>query len=244
MGHVLNIDHFHMSMPTFPPHPHAGFSAVTWMLPWSPGGFVNRDSAGDRSAIRPADLHWTLAGAGMMHEEIPERPGVDCEGLQMFVKLPEPDELTAPRAVHVDADAVPRITRGATTVRVLVGELEGVTSTPPSHAGTMLAHASVRGPVTLAVPALHDAFAMVLRGSGRIDGVDVAAGVALPLTSPGVELAGDALEVLVGASRAMPSRPTFAGPFCMFDRSRLREAAERFQAGGMGRLAPSPVEWR
>jgi redox-sensitive bicupin YhaK (pirin superfamily) len=84
---------------------------------------------------------------------------------------------------------------------------------------------------------------MVLRGSGRVDGVEIEAGMALPLTRGTVELAGDALEVLVGASRPMLSRPTFAGPFCMFDRSRLREAAERFQAGAMGRLAPSPVEW-
>ena len=38
MGHVLNVDHFHMSQPSFPPHPHAGFSAITWMLPWSQGG--------------------------------------------------------------------------------------------------------------------------------------------------------------------------------------------------------------
>jgi len=243
MGHVLNVDHFHMSRPTFRPHPHAGFSAVTWMMPWSPGGFTNRDSRGDRSSIRPGDLHWTLAGAGTMHEEIPEHPGTDCEGLQIFVKLPEPDELIAPQAFHVDADAVPRITRGTTIVRVLVGELEGVTATTPAHGDTMLAHASVREPLTLHVPAQRDAFAMVLRGSGRVDGVEIEAGMALPLTRGTVELAGDALEVLVGASRPMPSRPTFAGPFCMFDRSRLREAAERFQAGAMGRLAPSPVEW-
>ena len=39
MGHILNIDHFEMSEPTFPPHPHAGFSAVTWILPWSPGAW-------------------------------------------------------------------------------------------------------------------------------------------------------------------------------------------------------------
>ncbi|MDX2093053.1 MAG: pirin family protein [Kofleriaceae bacterium] len=243
MGHVLNIDHFHMSRPTFRPHPHAGFSAVTWMLPWSPGGFTNRDSRGDRSLIRPGDLHWTLAGAGTMHEEIPEHPGTDCEGLQIFVKLPEPEELVSPQAYHVEAAALPRITKGTTIVRVLVGELEGMTATTPAHGDTMLAHASVRGALTLHVPAQRDAFAMVLRGSGRVDGVESEAGTALPLTRTTVELVGDALEVLIGASRPMPSRPAFAGPFCMFDRARLREAAERFQAGAMGRLAPSPVEW-
>ncbi|MBL9037658.1 MAG: pirin family protein, partial [Archangium sp.] len=39
----LNVDHFTMSQPTFPPHPHAGFSAVTVLFEDSPGAFINRD---------------------------------------------------------------------------------------------------------------------------------------------------------------------------------------------------------
>ena len=55
----LNFDDFRMSVPTFPPHPHAGFSAVTYMFEDSPGAFINRDSLGDRSRIGPGALHWT-----------------------------------------------------------------------------------------------------------------------------------------------------------------------------------------
>jgi redox-sensitive bicupin YhaK (pirin superfamily) len=29
MNPFMNIDHFYMDQPFFPPHPHAGFSAVT-----------------------------------------------------------------------------------------------------------------------------------------------------------------------------------------------------------------------
>jgi hypothetical protein len=47
----LNLDDFHMSQPTFKPHPHAGFSAVTYMFEDSAGAFINRDSLGDRSPI-------------------------------------------------------------------------------------------------------------------------------------------------------------------------------------------------
>ena len=57
----LNVDDFRMSQPTFPPHPHAGFSAVTLMLEDSRGAFVNRDSLGDRSRIAPGGVHWTMA---------------------------------------------------------------------------------------------------------------------------------------------------------------------------------------
>src|SRR5712691_5523015 len=43
---VLNVDWFEMSGPTFPPHPHAGSSAVTYLFADSPNGFINRDSMG------------------------------------------------------------------------------------------------------------------------------------------------------------------------------------------------------
>jgi len=235
MGHVLNIDHFHMSAPTFPPHPHAGFSAVTWMMPWSPGGFVNRDSLGDRSAIGPGALHWTRAGAGMMHEEVPAVPGVDCEGLQIFVKLPEAEELAAPRAFHLDDP--PSVVDGKTEARVLVGALDGVRSPMPADGGTTLIHASVRGPWQLAVPDGVDAFALVLRGAGRLGGEQVVAHDATSLRPGTLSVDGDALEVLIGWSARMPSRPQFRGPFCMFTEARLIDAIGRYRAGGMGQLA-------
>lgn len=56
---VLNIDWFEMSAPTFPPHPHAGFSAVTYLFADSPNGFINRDSMGETQDIRPGGLHWS-----------------------------------------------------------------------------------------------------------------------------------------------------------------------------------------
>lgn len=243
LGHVLNVDHFHMSQPTFPPHPHAGFSAVTWMLPWSQGGFINRDSLGDRSRITPGALHWTLAGAGMLHEEIPEAPGVDCEGLQIFVKLPEAEELSPPRAFHVQASEVPTLEAPGVRVRVLVGDVEGVRGMAPSHAHTTLAHVSVSGRWTASIPEGVDAFVMVLRGGGTIGREGVEVHQALPLAQGPVGFEGEGLELLLGWSARMPQPPTFDGPFCMFRRARLEEAHRRFRAGEMGALAPSPVGW-
>ena len=54
----LSITDFRMSEPIFAPHPHAGFSAVTYSFPDSAGAFVNRDSLGDRSRIGAGALHW------------------------------------------------------------------------------------------------------------------------------------------------------------------------------------------
>ena len=44
----IGIDSYTMPQPFFGPHPHAGMSAVTLMLPEADGGFINRDSLGDQ----------------------------------------------------------------------------------------------------------------------------------------------------------------------------------------------------
>ncbi|WP_174273605.1 pirin family protein [Sphingomonas bacterium] len=103
----LNVDHFRMTGPTFPPHPHAGFSAVTYVLPESVNGMRNRDSRGDRSLIPPGGLHWTAAGSGIVHEEVPDRPGIVTEGMQIFIRQPVAQE-EAPAVIHhVEADQIP-----------------------------------------------------------------------------------------------------------------------------------------
>lgn len=86
---VLNIDWFEMNGPTFPAHPHAGFSAVTYLFEDSPNGFHNRDSLGEDHVIRPGGLHWSRASKGMMHEETPLPDGGAVRGLQIFLNLPE-----------------------------------------------------------------------------------------------------------------------------------------------------------
>jgi hypothetical protein len=86
---VLNIDWFEMKGPTFPAHPHAGFSAVTYLFPDSPNGFHNRDSLGEEHVILPGGLHWSRASKGMIHEETPLPGGGTVRGLQIFLNLPE-----------------------------------------------------------------------------------------------------------------------------------------------------------
>lgn len=243
MGHILNVDHFQMSEPTFPPHPHAGFSAVTWMLPWSSGAFVNRDSRGDRSLIAPGSLHWTLAGSGMLHEEIPEIPGTACEGLQIFVKLPENVETIPAQAFHFNPQDVPRALFDGGHAWVLVGRLANVESPIPSYADTMMAHLQVDERVVLDVPFGVQAFGVVLRGQGRVGDENLNVHEAFRIEGSTLTIEGQGLHVLVAWSRAMQGEAVFRGPFCMFRPERLAQAAADFSAGKMGQLAPSPVRW-
>lgn len=108
---VLNVDWFTMSGPTFPEHPHSGFSAVTYLFADSPNGFVNRDSLGGVHDIRPGGLHWSRASRGIKHEETPMPKGGPVRGLQIFVNLPADRQEDEAAAFAVVAEDV-KLTEG------------------------------------------------------------------------------------------------------------------------------------
>jgi hypothetical protein len=246
----LNLDDFRMSQPTFPPHPHAGFSAVTYLFEDSAGSFINRDSLGDRSRIEPGALHWTQAARGMMHEEIPEKPGTDCHGLQMFVNLRREHKHAAPRAFHLTADRVPEFQAGdGARVRVLAGSIAGVAS-PLHELLTPVAlcevHLKPQARLDIPTPAKTTAFALVVAGSGMAgdaDGATLAAHDAVGFANDGSLLrlvsGPRGLQVLVGFGEPIGEPVVFGGPFAMTTREDLRDAEARFRAGEMGRLERS-----
>ncbi len=124
----LGIDSYTMPQPFFGPHPHAGMSAVSLMLPEADGGFINRDSLGDHSVIRPGDLHWTQAGRGMMHEEVPAEPGKAARGLQIFVNMSRANKQADPVAFKVKHEDMPVVNFEGGSLRVVTGEFDGQSS--------------------------------------------------------------------------------------------------------------------
>lgn len=117
---VLNIDWFTMKGPTFPEHPHAGFSAVTYLFADSANGFRNRDSLGQRHVIRPGGLHWSRASKGMMHEEVPLPESGAVRGLQIFINLPASRQNDEPAAFPVPTDAIRNVSGEGWRSRVAV----------------------------------------------------------------------------------------------------------------------------
>ena len=92
----IGTDSFTMPQPFFGPHPHAGMSAVTLMLPEAEGGFINRDSLGDRSLIAPGDLHWTQADPVAFHVNRADIPIVPVDGGSVRVVAGEFAGLASP----------------------------------------------------------------------------------------------------------------------------------------------------
>ena len=123
---VVMLDHFHMTAPTFEPHPHAGISAVTYVFEDSASPHHNYDSLGNRGPIHPGDLHWFVAGRGAVHTEQPEGEHPHVHALQIFINLPAAQKMIAPHALHVNAADVPVLRAPAVRIRVVAGESHGL----------------------------------------------------------------------------------------------------------------------
>ena len=125
MSPFVMVDHFQMWRPTFDVHPHAGMSAVTLVLEDTKGRMLSRDSLGHEASIGAGDLHWTLAGRGILHTQLPANPEARIHALQIFVNLPTRSKGVAPNSFHVAAADMPVIQWEGTRVRIVAGELFG-----------------------------------------------------------------------------------------------------------------------
>ncbi|MBB2160620.1 pirin family protein [Gluconacetobacter sacchari] len=168
----MNVDHAWMSAPTFPPHPHAGFSAVSYIFPDSETGIDNRDSLGTHNLIRPGGLHWITAGSGVIHQENPAEEGKTVHSLQIFVALAPQERDVAPFPLSLEPQDIPVFQGKGVKVRVPLGRF-GDLSSPlkPPTAVTMLDVSLQSGAtLTVPIPAGETAFVMPIFGTVDVDG--------------------------------------------------------------------------
>jgi redox-sensitive bicupin YhaK (pirin superfamily) len=98
---VLLLENVRVMGHPFGPHPHAGFSAVTYVLEDSIGALRSRDSLGNDILMGPGGIVWTQAGSGLLHDELPAQPGRELHALQVFINLTSRHKLLAPQVLQL-----------------------------------------------------------------------------------------------------------------------------------------------
>lgn len=242
----MGIDHAWMSAPTFPPHPHAGFSAVTYLFPDSQTGIANRDSQGNRTLIAPGGLHWTAAGRGVVHEENPALPGSTAHLLQIFVNLPAGRQNAAPFALTLQPQDVPLVQRPGARVRVPLGRFADARSplAPPTAVTLLDVTLEPFAALDLPVPAGQRAFFMPVLGSAEIDGqrfgLDDLGAPVMPLAQEDTRhrLLAGAQGATVAVFMGAPLHQTIVsnGPMAFATEQQLAAATAAYQRGEMGSL--------
>jgi quercetin 2,3-dioxygenase len=238
----LVFTEFHMDRPIFGPHPHAGVSVMTYLLPDSPGAFLNRDSLGDHSLIEPGGIHVTQAGRGVKHDEVPTVPGTDCHGFQIWINHADRDRLVAPAAFHAKAAEVPEWSGDGVHLRVVQGQFAAISSPIKLVTRTLLFHLRLGPHASVALEAREMAFAYLMQGELLANGQTVA-NQALILYGP----EGDQATIRAGAAGAelmyasgTPHREpiVYGGPFVMTTEQQMRDTRLRLGRGEMGELLP------
>ncbi|MCW6008466.1 pirin family protein [Micromonospora sp. CPCC 205371] len=228
-----------------PWHPHRGFETVTYIID---GVFDHQDSNGGGGTITNGDTQWMTAGAGILHIEKPPEhlvvSGGLFHGLQLWVNLPRVKKMSPPRYQDIRGRQSGLLTTpdGGALIRVIAGELAGVTGPGSTHTPITIAHVTLQPGAALDLPWRRDynALVYVLSGKGTV-GTD---GRPIETGQLAVHGSGDAMRITAGQREVLdlyimggePIREPVAhyGPFVMNTRQELMQAFDDYQAGRLG----------
>jgi hypothetical protein len=221
----------------FPDHPHRGFETITYMLA---GRMRHRDSAGHEGLLQNGGMQWMIAGRGAIHSEMPEQEDGVMEGFQLWLNLPAANKMAAPWYKDFPAEEIPDYTTpDGVTVRVIAGSSNGVAGAMTREATEPLyldIHLPAGTGFATAIPATHNAFIYVYRGSvqvggktvesqrmGILDNAPEADGLALAASE-------DARLILI-AGKPLNEPIVQYGPFVMNTQAEIHQALDDYRNG-------------
>ncbi|MGA1149350.1 MAG: pirin family protein, partial [Ilumatobacteraceae bacterium] len=219
------------------------------------GAFIHQDSHGGGGVIRDGDTQWMTAGRGILHIETPPESlvisGGLFHGLQLWVNLPSRDKMIPPAYQNLEASLITLLTTpdAGTLIRLIAGDLNGVTGPGSTHTPIVMAHATLSPGARMVLPwnASYNALAYGLRGNGSAGSERVAFGLGQAV----VFGAGDTITI-----EASPKEPFDVillggepigepveqhGPFVMNTRAELAQAVEDFQRGLLGTVPANGI---
>ena len=182
------------------PHPHIGLATVTYLFE---GEILHRDSLGFEQPIQPGDVNWMTAGRGIVHSERTSAEvranDHNLHGIQSWIALPLAHEEAEPSFFHHPADSLPKITQGATTLRLIVGSAYGYSAPVQTFSKMFYLDAPIPAGASVTLPDEHEERAIyVAEGSVSIAGETYTEGN-MAVVAPGASIAVEAVE----ASRTM-----------------------------------------
>ncbi|MDQ2854891.1 MAG: pirin family protein [Acidobacteriota bacterium] len=233
-----------------PDHPHRGFETVTYLLA---GDMEHKDSRGHAGRLRPGDVQWMTAGAGVVHAEMPSlqfaRDGGRMHGFQLWVNLPQSDKMMNPRYQEIPNSEIPKATSadGLVKVSVIAGEAMGKKAVIETRTPIIYLHYRIKpgGASTQEVPGAYNAFAYVVGGEGLFgaEGERAGDGQMVLYAQDGNEVrienpaaANTTLEVLLIAGVPLNEPVARYGPFVMNTQAEIDQAIADYRQGKMGAI--------
>ena len=233
------------------PHPHRGFSPVTFIFK---GAVHHRDSRGNSSVVTEGGTQWMNAGMGIIHSERPPENiheiGSSQEIIQLWINTPASKKMDQPSYHALQQDQTPQVSTEDENIeiRVVAGQYDGIKGPIPSLSPVLAIRAKFKkgGSHYFSLPESYNAFIYALNGKLRIEGYGFMDGLNLAqLNSDGEGIEIFALEdsrFILMAGEPLNEPMVQHGPFVMNTTTQVMEAMRDYQMGKMGVLIEEDLE--
>jgi redox-sensitive bicupin YhaK (pirin superfamily) len=227
------------------PHPHRGFSPVTFIFQ---GGVHHRDSRGNDSVVYAGGAQWMNAGMGVMHSERPPKDIHDIGGrqeiIQLWINTPAKNKMDQPAYFPVQANETGKFVSadGKVKVSVVSGEVLGVKGPIPTISPVNAATLEIQkgGKISVPMPGDYNAFLYLLNGKINIEGYGLTEALnAVVFAKDGEGVTVEAAEdsrILLMSGLPLNEEVVSHGPFVMNTHTEILEAMRDYQTGKMGIL--------
>lgn len=227
------------------PHPHRGFSPVTFVFK---GGVHHRDSRGNSSVVKAGGTQWMNAGMGIIHSERPPADIQDLGGrqeiIQLWVNTPQKNKMDEPAYFPLHADETPVVPNEHENVeiKIVAGEYNGVKGPILTISPILALRMNFQKGAThfFDIPEHFNAFIYILDGQLKVNGYGYVDGLNLiqlnnDANGIGVEALKDTRFILM-AGEPLNEPVESQGPFVMNTTTEIMEAMRDYQTGKMGVL--------
>jgi len=228
------------------PHPHRGFSPVTFIIE---GELHHRDSRGNDQIAQAGDIQWMDAGMGIIHSERPSQALVDNQGtqemVQIWINTPAKDKMKAPAYVHLGREDMPEFLSPDKKIRnrLVAGryqDWEQMKTKPVSPLLILWGEAEAGSSQRIGIPEGYNSLIYLIRGTMQAESqpqipaqhllVFEKKGSFLDMNFP------EASQFILLSGAPIHERIHMHGPFVMNSKSEILEAMRDYQMGKMGTL--------
>lgn len=224
-----------------PPHPHRGFSPVTFMFE---GSIEHEDSLGNKHIVYDNEVQWINAGRGIIHSEKADKTFVEkggrSQGIQLWINTPKAEKMNPPTYQPITKNEIVLVEKEGVEFRLISGKYDNQKGPAKSDVVTAMLRMKSNSEFSLNFPANHNVTFYVLEGelslnaSQPIKQYDL---VVFEKSEDDILLnAKTDSKLLVMAGVPINEPLVTHGPFVMNSETEILEAMRDYQQGKMGFL--------
>lgn len=214
------------------PHPHRGFSPVTFVIE---GEVQHQDSRGNNQVAKAGEVQWIHSGAGIIHSERPTQSLVDANGsqeiIQLWINSPGNRKMLEPEYLHLVESEIPRIVKQEDAeVKLISGDYENQKGPFKGQSELLILWGDVKAgsESTFTIPKGFNTAVYSIKGAVRISGhglVDAESLIVFDQEGETITIkASSDAQFLVVSGAPLNEPMTQHGPFVMNTQTQIMEA--------------------